>query len=739
MQASGSVRTLRYLEDLWDESAVRGMDEADVLRYRSNLLGHDLRITNYGGGNTSSKIRMTDPLGGAEREVLWVKGSGGDLGSIRREGFAALYLDKLRDLERGYRGVAYEDEMVALYPLCAFGSSKAAPSIDTPLHAFLPYPHVDHLHPDWGIAMAASANGKALMDEFNKKYGHHLIWIPWQRPGFELAMMLRRAVEAEPSADGIILGGHGLITWGNTQRECYMNTLLVFDHMGQFVVERIERLGDGIFGGKKYEPRKDRSDLAVDLFPFLRGRVSGKRRMIGHFTDLPEVLRFVNSKEAASFAHQGTSCPDHFLRTKIRPLFVDWNPGTGSTADVRGAIEDALGHYRKDYESYYKEHTKPDSPAMRDPNPTVVLVPGVGLFSFGKNKTEARIAGEFYVNAIHVMEGATAMGDGKVPDPLPQSGAAAPSTAFHVYRNYVALPPSEAFGIEYWALEEAKLRRQPPEKEFSRKILMVVGGGSGIGREVALMAAERGAHVAVCDRDADTSAAASQAITDAVGRERSTSVTVDMSSRESVRAALRQTAAAFGGVDVVIVTAAIFPSSPDGHISDAQWRQAMDVNVTGNYFIGDEARKTFADQTLPAVIVLTSSANAVVPKRGSEAYDVSKAALSHLTRELAISLAPNVRVNAIAPATVVGGSSMFPRDRVLASLAKYGIAHQPDDSTEELRAKLADFYAQRTLTRKPIETTACAEAILFLAGDRSPSTTGHVIPVDGGLVEAFLR
>jgi rhamnose utilization protein RhaD (predicted bifunctional aldolase and dehydrogenase)/NAD(P)-dependent dehydrogenase (short-subunit alcohol dehydrogenase family) len=738
-QGLGSVRTLRYLEDLWDESAVRGMDEADVLRYRSNLLGHDLRITNYGGGNTSSKIRMKDPLGGTEPEVLWVKGSGGDLGSIRREGFAALYLDKLLALEHGYRGVAYEDEMVDLYPLCAFGTSKAAPSIDTPLHAFLPYPHVDHLHPDWGIAIAASANGKEKMEEFNGKFGHKMIWIPWQRPGFELAMMLRRAVQASPSADGIILGGHGLITWGNTQRECYLNTLRVIDHMGQFVVERIERLGDGIFGGQAHEPRKDRRELAVDLFPFLRGRVSGKRRMIGHFTDLPEVLRFIDSKEAASFAHQGTSCPDHFLRTKIRPLFVAWDPRTGAMDDLRSSIEQALVHYRKDYEAYYREQTKPDSPAMRDPNPTVVLVPGVGLFSFGKNKTEARIAGEFYVNAIHVMEGATAMDDGHVPDPLPQSGAAAPSTAFHVYRNYVALPPSEAFGIEYWALEEAKLRRQPPEKEFSRKILTIIGAGSGIGREVALMAAERGAHVAVCDRDSETSAEANSAVTKAAGSERSVSVTADISNRESVRAALRQTVAAYGGVDIVVVTAAVFPSSPDGRISDAQWRQALDVNVTGNYFVADEVHKIFADQALPAVIVLTSSANAVVPKMGSEAYDVSKAALSHLTRELAVSLAPNVRVNAIAPATVVGGSSMFPRDRVLASLAKYGIAHSTEESTEELRSKLADFYARRTLTRKPIETTACAEAILFLAGDRSPSTTGHVIPVDGGLVEAFLR
>lgn len=711
----------------------------DLLHYRSNLLGRDLQITNYGGGNTSSKICLSDPLGGAKRDVLWVKGSGGDLGSIRREGFAALYLDKLRDLERGYRGVAYEDEMVDLYSLCAFGPSKAAPSIDTPLHAFLPFPHVDHLHPDWGIALAAAANGKKKTEEFNSAFGHHLIWIPWQRPGFELALMLRRAVEAEPAADGIVLGGHGLITWGGTQRECYASTLTVIDHLGQFVVERIERMGKHLFGGQAHEALEDRRELAVDLFPFLRGRVSGNRRLIGHYNDLPEVLRLVNSKEAAGFAHQGTSCPDHFLRTKIRPLFVPWDPHAGTIAELRDAIQESLRQYRDDYQAYYLEHAKADSPAMRDPNPAIVLIPGVGMFSFGKSKTEARIAGEFYVNAIHVMEGATALDENSVPNPLPQAGAAAPSASFQVFHNYVALPPSQAFGIEYWALEEAKLRRQPPEKEFSRKIVAVIGGGSGIGREAASMAAVRGAHIAVCDLDAQSSTAASDAIAAAAGPEKSISVSADISNRGSVRAALREVVAEYGGLDVVAVTAAVFPSSPDGHISDAQWRRALDVNVTGSYLVADEARKIFADQGLPAAIVLTSSANAVVPKAGSEVYDVSKAAVSHLTRELAVSFAPDVRVNAIAPATVVSGSSMFPRDRVLASLGKYGIAHKADEPTEDLRAKLAAFYAKRTLTRAGIDPAACAEAILFLAGERSRCTTGHILPVDGGLAEAFLR
>jgi rhamnose utilization protein RhaD (predicted bifunctional aldolase and dehydrogenase) len=486
-----------------------------LLRYRSNRLGADLRITNFGGGNTSSKIVQADPLDGRDQPVLWVKGSGGDLGSIERRGFATLYLEKLRGLEQRYRGVEHEDEMVDLYLLCAFGTNPVAASIDTPLHGFLPFPHIDHLHPDWGIALAASANGRDKMEEFNRRFGHHLVWIPWQRPGFELAMMLRRAVEAEAHSDGVVLGGHGLFTWGETQRQCYLSTITLIDHLGQFVLEHIEKMGAGLFGGPQHRTRRDNRDLAVDVFPFLRGRVSGARRWIGSFSDLPEVLRFVNSHAAPQLAHLGTSCPDHFLRTKIRPLFVSWNPASEDLGQLQRAFNESLEVYRGEYEQYYHAHARADSPAMRDPNPTVVLIPGVGLFSFGQNKAEARITGEFYINAIHVMEGATALDDGAAPDPLPQAGAAAPSESFQVYRNYVALPPAQAFRIEYWRLEEAKLRHRPPEKEFSRKVMVVVGGGSGIGREVALLAARRGAHVLVGDLDpqsADAVASQIQAV-----------------------------------------------------------------------------------------------------------------------------------------------------------------------------------------------------------------------------------
>ncbi len=492
--------TLNYLKDLWDDSVASGLDEAELLRYRSNLLGADLRITNFAGGNTSTKATEIDPLTGQEVEVLWVKGSGGDLGSMKRSGLASLYLEKLHALEHIYRGVDFEDEMADMYPLCTFRNNPVAASIDTPLHGFLPFKHVDHLHPDWAIALAASANGLEKMAEFNQRFGHQLVWIPWQRPGFELGMMMKTTIEANPDCDGIVLGGHGLFTWGETHRESYLTTITIIDQLGQFVIEHVERKGDGIFGGQKFKAREDRSKLSLELLPYLRGQVSNNRRVIASFTDLPEVLKFVNSRDGDALAYLGTSCPDHFIRTKIRPLYVKWDP-SGDVTSLKAAIADGLKTYRKEYAEYYQAHAQADSPAMRDDNPSIVLVPGIGMFSFGKSKPESRITGEFYTNAIHVMEGASAMGEGAAPRELPQAGPAAHTSTFKVHTNYVALPALEAFRIEYWRLEEAKIRRQPPEKQLSRQIAVVVGGGSGIGREVALLAAERGAHVVIADRD----------------------------------------------------------------------------------------------------------------------------------------------------------------------------------------------------------------------------------------------
>jgi len=730
--------TLRYLEDRWDERVANTLDDAELLRYRSNLLGSDLRITNFGGGNTSSKIIDADPLDGSQKSVLWIKGSGGDIGSIQRKGFATLYLEKLHSLAGRYRGVDFEDEMVDLYPLCVFGNNPVAASIDTPLHAFLPFKHVDHLHPDWGIALAAAANGREKLEEFNRAYSHKLIWLPWQRPGFELAMMLREAVKRAPDCDGVVLGGHGLFTWGSTPRECYVNTITVIDQIGQFVSEHLARRAAKLFGGNRTATLDNHPSLARRIFPFLRGRVSAKQRLIGSFSDLPEILRFVNSSDAQELAHLGTSCPDHFIRTKIRPLFVPWTPRP-DLSGLREAIDTALKQYREEYAAYYASFARPDSPNMRDANPTVVLVPGMGMFSFGKNKAEARITGEFYTNAIHVMEGASALASGTIPVTLPQAGAAAKTEAFSVYSNYVALPPSEAFRIEYWQLEEAKIRRQPPEKELSRQICLVVGGGNGVGRETVLLAAHRGAHVVVADKDVEAAKSVAVEAQKVGGEETAIAVAIDIRDRDSIRQALHETVAAYGGLDIIVNTAAVFPSSLDGQISDAQWALTLDINVTANHRLLEEASRILLEQDLTASVVLVSSANAVVPKRGSEAYDVSKAAVNHMVREFAISLAPKVRVNGISPATVVKGSTMFPRDRVIASLKKYSIPFDQGASDEDLRSVLAGFYAKRTLTHQPIDPQDCAAAILFLAGPQSRCTTGHLIPVDGGLTEAFLR
>ncbi len=731
---------LRFLEDKWDEAVAAKLDPPDLLRYRSNLLGSDLRITNFGGGNTSSKIDMVDPIDGATRKILWVKGSGGDLGSIKRSGFATLYLDELLELEKVYRGVEHEDEMVDLYPQCTFGNNPVAPSIDTPLHGYLPFPHVDHLHPDWGIALAASANGKAKMDEFNEEFGHKLAWLPWQRPGFELGMMLRRIVEETPGCDGVVLGGHGLFTWGETQRESYLNTITIIDQLGQFIAVHAETPGHKPFGGAKVKSREAdvRQKIALNIMPHLRGVVSQKQRAIGSFTDTPLVLDFVNSEDAEQLAHLGTSCPDHFIRTKIRPMFVKWNPA-GEAGELDELVDMALETYRAQYAQYYKAQAEPDSPAIRDASPTVVLVPGIGMCSFGKDKTESRITGEFYTNAIGVMQGAGALGVGVDCTDIPQAGPAAPASAFKTFANYVALPASEAFRIEYWKLEEAKIRRRPPEKELSRRILMVVGGGSGIGREVALLAAERGAHIVVADRDTKAAEAVCSEARAIAGKEAVGCVKIDIRDRKTIRTALDETIRQFGGLDILINTAAIFPASPDGVITDVMWGMTLEINVTANFMLTDEAEPVFAAQGIDASIVLTSSANAVVAKRGTEAYDVSKAALSHLVRELAITYSPKIRVNGISPATVVKGSTMFPRDRVIASLKKYNLAYDENATDDDLRNELAKFYARRTLTGQPIDPKDCAQAILFMAGPNTPCTTGHIFPVDGGLTEAFLR
>ena len=722
----------QHVNDLWDDAKAATLDPVERLVYRSNLLGSDQRITNTGGGNTSSKIAETDPLTGEPTEVLWVKGSGGDLRTSKRANFSSLYLARLHDLKARYYAAEHsgvktpvEDAMVGLYPHCTFNLNPRPSSIDTPLHAFIPAKFVDHMHPNAVISIAACKDQQALL---GKIWGGEMAYLPWQRPGFDLGLKMQAACEEFPKARGILMGQHGLINWADDDKECYELTLTLIEKAASYIEDHDK--GDQTFGGEKYRGpgQEERRDLLAAVLPWLRGRVNQQQRFIGTVQDDEKILRFVNSVDAARLAALGTSCPDHFLRTKIKPLYVDWDPASADVAALKKALDAGLEQYRADYAEYYERHKHADSPAMRDPNPTVVLIPGLGMVAWGKSKSESRVTAEFYNCAVEVMRGAEAVSE------------------------YVSLPKQEAFDIEYWLLEEAKLKRMPPEQELARRVIAVVGAGSGIGREVAHRVAPEGAAV-VC---VDLNEAAAKETADQIEAKLGAGIGVagtgishcgpavavacDITRRESIRKMLRDATLAYGGLDGIAVTAGIFvPPDTTGHIPDEKWALTFNINVTGLYLVVDEAAKLLREQNLPASIVLTTSANAVVAKKGSVAYDTSKAAANHLVRELAIELSPLARVNGVAPATVVQGSAMFPRDRVIASLAKYDIAYQESESDEQLTAKLADFYAQRTLTKTPITPADQAEAFFLLLGDRLSKTTGQVVTVDGGLHEAFLR
>ncbi len=730
------MSSYQHVTFAWDDAQAASIDSVERLVYRSNLLGSDQRITNTGGGNTSSKLTETDPLTGQDVSVLWVKGSGGDLRTSKRANFSSLYQQKLMDLQGPYaarddKGLksAAEDEMVGMYSHATFNLNPRPSSIDTPLHSFIPAPFVDHMHPNAVIAIAASQHCEKLTQEI---FGGEMGYVPWMRPGFELGLAMQKICQAHPTVKSIMMGQHGFISWADDERGCYTYTLDCIEKAATYIEAQYAAKGGDAkaFGGAKYQSldAAERQAKFAAILPWLRGQVSQQKRFIGTVQDDDKILRFVNSADAPRLAELGTSCPDHFLRTKIKPLYVDWNPQTEDLAALKTKLGAGITQYRKDYAAYYEKCKHANSPAMRDPNPTVVLIPGLGMIAWGKSKSESRVTAEFYNCAVEVMRGAEAID------------------------TYIALPQQEAFDIEYWLLEEAKLKRMPAEDELARQTIIVVGAGSGIGKETAHRIAKEGANIVCVDLKLETAQATADEITAKLGQGIGVAgsgisgcgpaigLACNVTDRASVRRMLDQVALAYGGFDSIVVTAGVFwPSDTTGHIPDDKWAFTFAVNVTGGYIVGDEAASTWKEQGLKGQLVLTTSANAAVAKKGSVAYDTSKAAANHLVRELAIELSPLVRVNGVAPATVVQGSAMFPRDRVIGSLAKYNIPYADDEATDSLVSKLAQFYADRTLTKAPITPADQAEAYFLLVSQRLSKTTGQIITVDGGLHEAFLR
>jgi rhamnulose-1-phosphate aldolase/alcohol dehydrogenase len=729
---SKGQKQLSHVKYLWRDDEAGELRGLDRLVYRSNKLGEDLTLTNTGGGNTSSKLMETDPLTGEEVEILWVKGSGGDLRTAKRDGFASLYLNKVRAMKSRYladpqRGpkTAVEEKMYPMYSHCVFGLNPRACSIDTPLHTFVPYRHVDHLHPNAVIAIAASVKQERLCREV---YGSDVIYVPWQRPGFDIGLLIESLIKENPKAKGVLFGHHGMSSWSNDEKDCYETALEIIDRATRYIEQH--HRGEQTFGGQKYKPLAEdrRREVLNQIVPFVRGLVSATARVVGTVQDDERTLRFVNSQDGPRLAALGTSCPDHFLRTKIKPLFVEWNPESEDLESLKASVADGLRQYRIEYANYYRKYRRPDSPPMRDPNPTVVLIPGLGMVAWGKNKSESRVTAEFYNCAIEVMRGAEAID------------------------RYEAMDPQEAFDIEYWSLEEAKLQRLPPEKEFERQIITVIGAGSGIGKAVAHHLAREGGHIVCVDIDEAAAKRTAREITDKYGEGigiggtgpsscgPAIGLSCDITNRRSIQEMFASVVFSFGGLDALAITAGIFmPSAQTREDADLQWSKAFAVNVTGAHTVADEAYTIFTLQNLSAAIVVTTSANAVVAKKGSLAYDTSKAAANHLVRELAVEMAPLVRVNAVAPATVIRGSTMFPRDRLKTSLGKYGIPFGAEDTTDELRHKLGSFYAKRSLLGAPIEPEDQAEAVYILLSPRLSKTTGHIIPVDGGLQDGFLR
>jgi rhamnulose-1-phosphate aldolase/alcohol dehydrogenase len=705
---SMAITNFKHVSYLWndEEAAKLAGDEVALLVYRSNLLGADLRLTNYGGGNTSCKAMAKDPLTGKDVEVMWVKGSGGDLGTMKRSGLAALYVDKLRSLKNVYRGIEHEDEMVELFNHCIYDLASKAPSIDTPLHGFLPYKHIDHLHPDAAIAIAAAKDGKKITQElFNGTIG----WVEWQRPGFDLGLKLKAAVDENSNLRGIMLGSHGLFTWGDTAYESYINTLEVIEKCAQYLEDNYGKKGP-IFGGQKIQslPKEERLTKAAALAPVLRGFCSSKQKMIGHFTDDDRVLEYINSNDLERLAPMGTSCPDHFLRTKISPLVLNLSAGEDVTdvTAIKEKLAPQFAAYRKMYADYYETCKHPNSPAMRDANPVIILYPGVGMFSFAKDKQTTRVASEFYINAINVMKGAEAVSE------------------------YTSLPRQEAFNIEYWLLEEAKLQRMPKPKPLSGRIALITGSAGGIGKAIAKKFAEEGACVVLNDINEERLQGAMEEFKKQFGKDTAASSLLDVTNNDTIEKAFTDAVLAFGGIDIVVNNAgiSISKSLPDHSIAD--WDKLYDILVKGQFLVSKAGVEIMHKQNIGGDIINIVSKNSVVAGPNNAGYGSAKAAQAHLSRLLAAELGSDkIRVNMVNPDAVIADSNIWAGGWAEGRAKAYGI------TVEELPA----YYAKRTLLNETILPEDIANACFVFVGGLLNKSTGNVLNVDGGVAAAFMR
>ncbi len=700
---SNQVETFKHVDYLWDnkKAADLGNDQVNLFLYRSNILGADLRITNFGGGNTSCRTTEKHPLTGEELEVMWIKGSGGNIGTLTKSGIAALYTKNLHDLKNVYGGLSDEDRMVGLLYHCLYDLDSRAPSIDTPLHGLLPFKHIDHLHPDALIAIAAAKDGEQITKEI---WGDKMGWVPWQRPGFDLGLQIEECLANNPGIRGIILGSHGLFTWGETSYDCYMNSLEVIETASQYIEDKVKENGS-VFGGQKLESlsEENRLEKAADLMPYLRGLCSSENGMIGHFTDNDTVLQFINSNDLSRLAPMGTSCPDHFLRTKIQPLVLTLDPqeALGDSDELMAKLTPAFEKYRNEYHEYYNSHKRDNSPAIRDPNPVIILFPGVGMFSFAKNKQTARVASEFYVNAINVMRGAEAIS------------------------SYTSLPRQEAFDIEYWLLEEAKLQRQPKEKPLSRKVALITGAGGGIGKAIADKLAAEGANVVLTDIVEERLSEAIKTYGDDVA----SYAVCDVTKSASIKAAIKKTCLEFGGVDIVVHSAGLAISKSLEDTTEDDWDILQNVLVKGQFDLAKESVKIMRKQNLGGDIINIASKNGLFAGPNNVGYGTAKAAQQHMTRLLAAELGKDqIRVNTVNPDGVIIGSKIWEGKWAEGRAKTNGI------TVEEL----PEFYAKRNLLNKIITPDDIANAVFAYVAILDKST-GNIIGVDGGMATAFVR